>query len=169
MNESKACKIARAFLSEQIELEQCNELPGGLYNFNDVELMALLEKKGIEVTIHRDIVKDQGNHNTDAKADDRTRNKQEYNGKAPDKNSHIIVVDDTFTSGSTISTLIDHIKLQGVEVAQASTMAASRYQNWLKIPKGKTAKVGPSRCFSCRPPRSRGWRQCYSPDDGPTV
>ena len=37
MNESKACKIARAFLSDQIELEQCNELPGGLYKFNDAE------------------------------------------------------------------------------------------------------------------------------------
>ena len=37
MDEQKACKVARAFLSEQIELEQCKEIPGGLYKFKDSE------------------------------------------------------------------------------------------------------------------------------------
>ncbi len=37
MNKSEANRIAHSFLCEHIELEQCNELPIGLYNFQHSE------------------------------------------------------------------------------------------------------------------------------------
>lgn len=73
-------------------------------------------------TVWTDVVKVSGKHNTGSTGDERTRNKQVFEGEIP--KGTIVVVDDTYTSGDTIASLVDHL---GGNVAAVSTLAVSRY------------------------------------------
>jgi RNA polymerase sigma factor (sigma-70 family) len=80
-------------------------------------------------TVHDAIVKVSGRPNTDAGAAERAANVQRFDGPAPEAGSQIIVVDDTFTAGGTLLALIEHLESRPIA---AATLAAGRYQAWLK-------------------------------------
>ena len=74
-------------------------------------------------------VKKAGTHNTGATANERTRNVQTFGGRSPGKNSQVIILDDTFTSGDTFTALIDRLAEAGVTPVAATTLANGRYQS----------------------------------------
>jgi len=86
---------------------------------------------GQRATVWTDITKLKGAHNTGAKADVRSRNPQTFVGPRPPAGAQVIVADDTFTSGNTVTGMIDYLSAGGDVPAFAATLAAGRYQNWL--------------------------------------
>jgi|GEM_PF-5024519 len=81
--------------------------------------------------VDEQIVKISGNSNTRATTKGRMRNAQAFDG-AVLPNVQYVVVDDVFTSGSTITALIDHIIGNGGTVAAATSLAAGQSQNYLR-------------------------------------
>jgi len=74
-------------------------------------------------TVWTRLVKTSAQHNTDAAANDRSRNEHRWSGAMPPRSRPIIVVDDTFTTGQTISSLIS--RLGGASAAV--TLSSGRY------------------------------------------
>lgn len=68
---------------------------------------------------------------TNADAKKRTTNEQLFDGDLPPGGSQVIVVDDTFTSGNTLTSLIDKLSENGSIPVAATSLASGRYQNWL--------------------------------------
>ena len=64
-----------------------------------------LKSRGINVDIWQETVKTSGNHNTNASAKDRNFNVQIFEGDASSADTHVIIVDDVFTSGNTVQWL----------------------------------------------------------------
>ena len=87
------------------------------------------------------VVKKSKNRSTNIGADDRTKNHQEFVGELPPKDSQSIIVDDCFTSGGSMAGLIDHLGKNGNMPVAATSLASSRYQNWLKPTAEKKAKL----------------------------
>jgi conjugative relaxase-like TrwC/TraI family protein len=73
------------------------------------------------------IAKVTGGHNTGASIDERLHNRQVFNGALPPGNSSIIIVDDTFTAGGTLTSLIDYLARDGNTPVCATTLATGRY------------------------------------------
>lgn len=84
--------------------------------------------------------KESGKHNTGATQAERFGNIQTFAGSAP-TDGQIVVVDDNHTSGDTFTALIDKLAADGNMPIVATTLSASRYQNWLATPKGKIEKL----------------------------
>ena len=78
------------------------------------------------------VVKKSQKRNTGADADTRATNEQVFVGELPPQNSQSIVVDDCFTSGSSIAGLINKLCSKGNMPVAATALVNSRYQNWLK-------------------------------------
>lgn len=68
-----------------------------------------------------------GHANTGATIRDRASNKIRFMGKIPIPGSQYIIVDDNYTSGSTVKALADLITKQGGELVCITTLSASRY------------------------------------------
>jgi conjugative relaxase-like TrwC/TraI family protein len=73
------------------------------------------------------IAKVAGGRNTGATIDARLHNRQVFSGLLPPKNAAVIVVDDTFTVGGTLTALIDHLAQGGITPWCATTLATGRY------------------------------------------
>ena len=73
------------------------------------------------------IAKISGGHNTGATIDARLHNRQVFSGGLPPKNAVVIVADDTFTVGGTLTALIDHLAQGGITPWCATTLATGRY------------------------------------------
>ena len=69
----------------------------------------------------------------------RLANKVVYNGDIPDKNAQYVLVDDTYTFGRTVMSLMEHIDAQGGNVVLVSTLA-SRYTHQIKPSDGLIEK-----------------------------
>jgi conjugative relaxase-like TrwC/TraI family protein len=73
------------------------------------------------------VAKVSGGHNTGATIDNRLHNRQVFGGALPPENAAVIVADDTFTVGGTLTALIDHLARGGVPPCCATTLATGRY------------------------------------------
>ena len=80
-----------------------------------------------------------GRPNTNASVKDRVTNLQEFIGDVIPGRAYV-VVDDTFTSGDTLISLIQHIVDGGGRVVAATTLADGRWQNYLK-PRAEDVKI----------------------------
>ncbi len=69
----------------------------------------------------------------------RLANKVVYDGKIPDKRSKYILVDDAYTFGRTVMSLMEHIVAQGGNVVLVTTLA-SRYTHQIKPSDGLIEK-----------------------------
>lgn len=68
-----------------------------------------------------------GTHNTGASLVQRMHNKQLFRGELPPEGSVVIVADDAFTVGGTLTALIDHLEQGGNRPLFATTLATGRY------------------------------------------
>jgi len=87
------------------------------------------------------IVKSGGTKNTGKKQVDRLHDTHEYEGEIPDADGQYIIVDDNFTSGSTITPLIDMVQKAGGDMRVVSTLAASKYGYGIKPHADKLEKL----------------------------
>ncbi len=74
-----------------------------------------------------------GTPNTGVHTIERTTKNIDYEGNIPDKNGQYVIVDDNFTSGSTVLSLYEHIKAQGGDVKLITSLGFSK--------RGKTIKI----------------------------
>lgn len=77
------------------------------------------------------IAKVSGKSNTGASLDERLKNLQIFRGELPPENSILIIADDTFTSGGTVTALIDHLAQGGRTPLCVTTLAFASYQKGL--------------------------------------
>ena len=73
------------------------------------------------------IAKVAGGHNTGAAVDERLYNRQVFSGPLPPHGSAIVIADDTFTVGGTLTALVDHLAREGNTPVCATTLATGRY------------------------------------------
>jgi len=73
------------------------------------------------------IAKVAGEHNTGAAVDERLHNRQVFGGPLPPQGSAIVIADDTFTVGGTLTALVDHLAREGNMPVCATTLATGRY------------------------------------------
>jgi conjugative relaxase-like TrwC/TraI family protein len=73
------------------------------------------------------IAKVSGGCNTGATVNERMHNRQVFRGELPPENSVIIIADDTFTVGGTLTALVDHLAREGNTPLCATTLATGRY------------------------------------------
>jgi len=78
---------------------------------------------------------------TDAIRDDRTRIPHLFEGDLPYGNPQIVIVDDQFTSGGTISGMIDFLSEHDIVPTLATTLSDSMSQNILKPTQGLIDKM----------------------------
>ncbi|MFZ4537872.1 hypothetical protein [Propionivibrio sp.] len=90
--------------------------------------------------VEQGITKTSGYANTGATLDDRANNEQTFVGEVR-KGVQYVVVDDTFTSGSTVSALTAHIQSHGGMVSAITALAAGKYQNYLRHRPQDAAKM----------------------------
>ena len=73
------------------------------------------------------IAKVAGGHNTGAAVDERLHNRQVFSGPLPPQGSAIVIADDIFTVGGTLTALVDHLAREGNTPVCATTLASGRY------------------------------------------
>ncbi len=88
-----------------------------------------------------DIVKSSDKVNTGKSQIERFQTTHLYEGDIPDKNAQYVLVDDVFTSGSTVIPLIEHIHSQGGKVVAFSALAPGRYGKKLKLNKNNVDNI----------------------------
>ena len=99
-----------------------NALPGAYAEYLAAKLSS---------TTDRGIVKISGAPNTGAALTDR-RNKVHTFAGPVDRNAYYIIADDVYTSGDTVTALIDYIRSNGGRVEAVTTLADSQAHNYLK-------------------------------------
>lgn len=95
----------------------------------------------IGAEIWTDVIKVSGKHNTDATMDERAHNVQEFAGSTPPAGSQVIILDDTFTSGDTLTALTDYLSINGIMPVASTTLANGRYQSELVATEEQRAKL----------------------------
>jgi hypothetical protein len=101
---------------------------------------AIALSRAIGGGIDKDIVKISGKANTGVGVVARANNEQLFDGPVRSEVQYV-VVDDVFTSGSTVTALIAHIQSRGGNVAAVTALAAGKYQNYLRHRPQDAAKV----------------------------
>jgi len=105
--------------------------PGLFHNALPGAFATVLRDRIPNSTVDTNILKSGGMSNTSVSTAQRMGNTQEFTGPV-DPDVQYVIVDDVYTSGNTITALIDHIVRAGGEVVAATTIADSQSQNYLK-------------------------------------
>jgi site-specific DNA-cytosine methylase/DNA repair protein RadC len=114
--------------------------PGVFHNALPAALAGSLQRRIPNSRVDTGIVKSGGMSNTGVSAAQRMGNIQTFEGEV-DPSAQYVVVDDVYTSGNTLTALIDHLVSNGAEVVAAAALADSQSQNYLKPRPQDTQKL----------------------------
>lgn len=99
--------------------------------------MAKYVADSLGVPIWFDVSKTSSMHNTDAKAVDRARNAHVWEGNVPSKDTQVIIVDDTYTTGQTLKSLASFVG----DPAAIVTLSSGRYGKDFELSPQRAEKV----------------------------